>query len=115
MPVRSHSSSWNAASCAVGGVERVGVGVADARHDVPVVARPAGDRQRRARRDDVQPPLAVEHVGEAEQVVLVGAAAVVEDEQAVGLAGRRALAVDQAALIAVPTACARGLRHAASA
>ena len=66
----------------VGGVERVVVGVADARHDVPVVAGPAGQRQRRARRRDVQAPLRVEHVGEREQVVLVGAAAVVEDQQA---------------------------------
>ena len=63
------------------GVEGVGVGIADARDDVPVVARPARDLQRRARGDDVEPPLGVEHVGEAEQVVLVGAAAVVEDEQ----------------------------------
>ena len=35
---------------AVGGVERVVVGVADARHDVPVVPRPARELQRRARR-----------------------------------------------------------------
>ena len=48
----------------VGGVEGVGVGIADARHDVPVVAGPARQRQRRARRDDVQPPLRVEHVAE---------------------------------------------------
>ena len=40
----------------------------------------------------MQPLLRVEHVGEAEQVVLVGAAAVVQDEQAGGVAGRRALA-----------------------
>ena len=62
------------------------VRVADARHDVPVIARPAGICERRARGDDVQPALGVEHVGEAEQVVLVGAAAVVEDQQPGGLA-----------------------------
>ena len=45
----------------------------------------------------MQPPLRVEHVGEAEQVVLVGAAAVVQDEQAGGVAGRRALAEGQLA------------------
>ena len=47
------------AELAVRGVERVGVRVADARHDVPVVARPAGELERRARRDDVQAPLGV--------------------------------------------------------
>ena len=95
VPVRSRARRGSAASCVVGGAERVGSGIADARHDVPVLARPAGDVQRPARRDDVQPPLGVEHVGEAEQVVLVGAAAVVEDEQALGRAGGGALAVDQ--------------------
>jgi hypothetical protein len=38
----------------------------------------------------VQPPLGVQDVGEAEQVVLVGAAAVVEDEQAGDITVRRA-------------------------
>ena len=95
VPVRSQVSSWKRASCGVGGVERVVVREADARDDVPVLARPARDLQRAARRDDVQPPLRVEHVGEAEQVVLVGAAAVVEDEQALGRAGGGPLAVDQ--------------------
>ena len=60
-----------------------------------MVAGPAGELQRRARRDDVQPPPRVEHVGEAEQVVLVGAAAVVEDEQAGRLAVGGALAEDE--------------------
>ena len=41
----------------------------------------------------MQPPLGVEHVGEPEQVGLVGAAAVVEDEQARRLARGRALPV----------------------
>ena len=49
-------------------------------------SRRARQRQRRPRRDDVQPPLGVEHVGEAEQVALVGAAAVMEDEQPLRLA-----------------------------
>src|SRR5206468_171027 len=65
----------------VGGVERLGVRVADAGNDVPVVAR-AAQRQRRAGSNDVQPPAWVEVIGEREQVALVGAAAVVEDEQA---------------------------------
>jgi hypothetical protein len=43
----------------------------------------------------VEPPPRVEHVGEAEQVVLVGAAAVVEDEQAGRLAVGGALAEDE--------------------
>ena len=71
-----------------GGVKALRIGVADTGNDVPVVARQAGERQRGARRDDVQAALRVERVGEAEQVVLVGAAAVVEDEQAVELPGR---------------------------
>ena len=72
------------------------VGEPDARDDVPVLARPARDLQRAAGGDDVQPPLRVQDVGEAEQVVLVGAAAVVQDEQALGRAVRRALLVDRA-------------------
>ena len=76
----------------VGGVEGVGVGIADAWHDVPVVARPARQRQWRPRRHHVQPLLRVEHVAERQQVVLVGAAAVVQDEQPGGLTGGRALA-----------------------
>ena len=87
-PVRSQCSSWKSASRAVGGVERDGIRVADARHDVPVMARPAGERQRPARGHDVQAALGIEHVGETEQIVLVGAAAVVQDQQPLGLAGR---------------------------
>ncbi len=71
-------------------------GIADPRHDVPVVARPAAQRQRRARRDHVQPPLRVQRVAEPEQVVLVGATAVVEDQQALGLTGGGPFAVDRA-------------------
>ena len=74
----------------VRGPERVRVGVADARHDVPVVARPAGQREGAARRHDVQPPRRIEHVGEPEQVVLVGPAPVVQDEQPGGLTRRPA-------------------------
>ena len=91
---------------AVGGVERVVVGVADARHDVPVVPGPAGELERRARGHDVQAPLRVEHVGEPEQVVLVGAAPVMEHDQAGGIAVRRPLAVLERAHA---TAAARGL------
>ena len=71
-------------------LEGVVVREPDARDDVPVLARPARDLQRAARGDDVQPPLRVQDVGEAEQVVLVGAAAVVEDQQALGRAVRGA-------------------------
>ena len=81
----------------VGGAERLGVGVADARHDVPVVAGPARELQRRARGGHVQPPLRVEHVAEPEQVVLVGAAPVVQDEQPLGRAGGGPLAEGQRA------------------
>jgi hypothetical protein len=51
-----------------------------------VVAGPALEGQRRARGDDVQPARGVDDVGEAEQVVLVGPAAVMENEQAGRLA-----------------------------
>ena len=78
-------------SLGVARAERRRIGVADPRHDVPVrAARRQG--QRPARRVAVQPPLRVERVEQREQVVLVGAAAVEEDERALGLAGRRALA-----------------------
>ncbi len=66
----------------VRGVEGLGVGVADAGHDVPVVAGKAGKRERRAGGDDVEAALRVEHVGQTEQVVLVGSPSVMEDEQA---------------------------------
>jgi hypothetical protein len=46
------------------------------------MARPAGQRERRARRHRVQPRLGVERLRQAEQVTLVGAAAVMEHEQA---------------------------------
>jgi hypothetical protein len=59
--------------------------------------RSAGrQRERRARGDDEQAPLRVEHVRQREQVVLVGAAAVQEDEQTLRLGGGRPGAVDEA-------------------
>ena len=79
------------------GVEGVRIGEAHPGNDVPVVAGPAGDHQRRARGDDVQAPLRVEDVGEPEQILLVGSPAVVEDQQAARLAGGRPLAVDESA------------------
>ena len=90
--MRCHSSSWKAGELAVGGMERVGVGKADARHEVPVVAGPTGHRQRRARGGDVQAPLRIKRVGERQQVVLVGAAPVVQDEQPQRVRRGRALA-----------------------
>ena len=50
----------------------------------------------------MQSSLWVEHVREAEQVVLVGPTAVVEDEQAVGRAGRRPFAVGERAHVVDP-------------
>ena len=58
-----------------------------------MVAGQALEDEWSARSDDVQAALGVERVGETEQVVLVGTTAVVEDEQAVGLARGRAFAV----------------------
>jgi hypothetical protein len=46
--------------------------------------------ERAARRHPEQPPLRVEEIEEREEVALVGAAAVEEDEQALRVAGRRA-------------------------
>ena len=53
-----------------------------------IVSGPAG-------RDDVQPALGVQDVGEAEQVVLVGAATVVQDEQPGGVCGGGTLLEDE--------------------
>ena len=74
-----------------GGVEGVVVGIADARDQVPVVAGRARQPKRRPRRDHLQPPIGVERVGEAEQVALVGPAAVMEDEQPLRVPGGRPL------------------------
>ena len=79
----------------VRGVERLRIRIADPRHDVPVVAGRARQRQRRTRRGDVQAPFAVERVGERQQVELVGAAPVMEDEQALRRAVGRPLAIRQ--------------------
>ena len=75
----------------VSGMEGLGVGVADAGHDVPVVPGKAGKRERRPWSHSVEVALRVEHVGETEQVVLVGSPSVMEDEQASGLACRATL------------------------
>ena len=76
----------------VGGVERLRVRVADAGDDVPVVSGPA-EAERRSRRDDVEPPTAVEVVGEWQEIGFVGATAVVEEEEPRRLLGCRPLAV----------------------
>ena len=52
----------------------------------------------------MQPPLRVEHVAEPEQVVLVGAAPVVEHEQAGRVPGGRPLAIGQRAHAGHPRA-----------
>ena len=67
------------------GTEAVGVGIADARHPIPVIARRARQRQRGAGRHQVQPPLGVKRVAEPEHVSLVGSAAVVEHQQPGGI------------------------------
>ena len=77
-----HFVEVEAGEVVVRGPEGLGIRVTDPGHEIPVVARAAGKGQRRARRDDVQAPLRVEHVREWEQVELVGAAAMVEDDQA---------------------------------
>jgi hypothetical protein len=48
-------------------------------------------------RDDVQPPPRVEHVGEGQQVALIGAPSVVKYEQPVRLTGGRTVSVDERA------------------
>ena len=62
---------------------------------LPVVAGHSRQGQRRAGRDDEQALLGIEDVCEAEQVQLIGPAAVVEHEQPVGITGRRTFAKDQ--------------------
>jgi hypothetical protein len=91
------SSSCSCASASVGGVEGVGVRVADARHDVPVVAGPARELQRRARGDHVQPPLRVQHVGEPSRSCSSAPRPWWRHDHAGGLAGGRPLAVDERA------------------
>ena len=71
---------------ATSGVERRGVGEADTRHEVPVATGLARQRERCARRDDVEPSQRIECLPQPEQIVLVGAASVVENEQSDGLA-----------------------------
>lgn len=62
---------------AIAGVEAPLIGVAHARHSVPVIARPAGQCERRTRSHDVQLALRIQCVAEQKQVALVGAAPVV--------------------------------------
>ena len=81
----------------VGRRERLRVRVADARHQVPVAPARRHVRQRRAGSDADEPPLGIELVEEAEEVVLVGAAPVVEDEGALWVALGLADSVDQLA------------------
>ena len=64
------------------GQERVGVGIADLAYRVPMRAS-GREVERTARRDAEQPSLRVEHVEQREEVVLVGAAPVEEDEHVV--------------------------------
>ncbi len=52
-----------------------------------------GQLQRRARRDDVQAAPRIEYIGQAEQIPLVGAAAVMKHEQPDRTPARRPLAV----------------------
>ena len=83
--VRGEQVVEPAAGQRVGRLERLAVREADPPHDVPV--RPARrQRQRPARGGAEQAPLGVEHVEQREQVVLVGAAAVEQDERALGVA-----------------------------
>ena len=68
----------------VGGVEGLGVGIADAAYDVPVGS--AGrKRQRPAGGDAKQAPLRIEDVEQWEEVVLVRTAAVEEHERSLGV------------------------------
>ena len=76
---------------AAGRLEGLAVGVADPRHEIPVVAGQPGQPQRAARRRHVQAPTGVQCVREPEQVALIGPAPVMEDEQPpwlIGCAGR---------------------------
>lgn len=69
--------------------ERRRVRVADARDDVPVRAA-RRQRQRAPRREVIEPLLGVELARERDEIVLVGAAAVEEDEGALRLTRRLA-------------------------
>ena len=76
------------AQLAVGGRERVGVRKADLADDVPVPSS-GRERERAARAVPVEAALRVERVEQRQQVVLVGAAAVVEDEQPLRISAGR--------------------------
>ena len=81
-----------AGELAVCGMERFGVRMADLRHEIPVMPGPTGYRQRCAGGGDVQAPERVERVTEGEKIVLVGAATVVQHEQAARIRRCRPLA-----------------------
>ena len=68
--------------------ERLGIGRRDASQPVPVGAA-RRQRQRASRRDPEQTPLRVERVEKGVEIVLIGAAAVEEDERTLRLARRR--------------------------
>src|SRR5207248_161700 len=72
------------------------IGIADARHLVPVRAA-RRQRERRPRRVAGEATLGVERVEEREEVVLVGAAAVEEDERSLRLPRGGALEVPELA------------------
>ena len=86
----------------VRGLEGRRIRVADPRDDVPVIAGPARQRERRTRRDGVQAPLRVEHVPERQKVPLVRTTAVVQDEQALRRAVRSALSKRE---LPLPSGC----------
>jgi len=71
--------------------------MADPWNGVPVVSAPAGQRERRAGRNHVQPPPRIKGVAEQEQISLIGTAAVVQYEQTPRVARGRALAEDEVA------------------
>jgi hypothetical protein len=80
----------------IAGAEGLEIGIADPPHDVPVVAGRPWEPQRRPWRYDLQPPLRVERVGEPEEISLVRATAVVQNEQPGGLGRRGPDALDEA-------------------
>ena len=119
-PCAATARRGSSPSCAVGGGEACpGRG---SRRAAPGTSGSPGEPasvQRRARRHHVQPARRVEHVGERQQVALVGAAAVVQHEQALaarrrpGARGRRAGSRRSPPARAACTAPARAARSRA--
>ena len=87
------SASSHSAASAYDDVKLGDVRIADPRHDVPVRAA-RRQRQRPTGAVPVQPPPGVEHVEQRKEIVLVGAAAVEEDERTGRIARGGALAND---------------------